>query len=112
MELKLCYCANNIMYFTSDMASQWGDDWDDRPYEHNADPPYEDDKIIKKIKFKGCFMVPCSFGLNSTYSVQDINNHVIPWAFTDKAGGLYGGDSMDKAIRWLTDNNFDWEYVK
>ena len=41
MELKLCYCANNIMYFTSDMTAQWGDDWDDRPYEHNAGSPYE-----------------------------------------------------------------------
>ena len=29
------------MYFTSDMAAQWGDDWDDRPYEHNAGKPYE-----------------------------------------------------------------------
>lgn len=43
------------MYFTPDIENQWGDDWDDRLYEHNADPPYEDDKTIKKIKFKGVF---------------------------------------------------------
>ena len=39
------------MYFTSDMTAQWGDDWDDRPYEHNAGPPYETHTIVKKIDF-------------------------------------------------------------
>lgn len=29
------------MYFTSDIENQWGDDWDDRPYEHNAGKPYQ-----------------------------------------------------------------------
>ena len=108
MELKLCYCANNIMYFTSDMASQWGDDWDDSPYEHNAGPPYEDGRTIRKIKFRGHFIEPCSFYLNSPYSVQDINNGAVPWAYTDKVGGLFGGDSMGKAIKWLKENNFEW----
>ena len=51
MELKLCYCANNNMYFTSDMSAQWGDDWDDRPYEYNAGTPYETHTIVKKIVF-------------------------------------------------------------
>ena len=39
--MKLCYLENNIMYFTSDIENQWGDDWDDRPYEHNAGKPYQ-----------------------------------------------------------------------
>ena len=39
--MRLCYLENNIMYFTSDIKNQWGDDWDDRPYEHNAGKPYE-----------------------------------------------------------------------
>ena len=103
MELKLCYCANNIMYFTSDMSAQWGDDWDDRPYEHNAGTPYETHTTVKKIAFIGHYSEPYS-----PYSVAEINNGVVPWAYTDEAGGLYGGDSMGKAIKWLKDNDFEW----
>ena len=70
--MKLCYLENNIMYFTSDIKNQWGDDWDYCPYEYNAYP----------------HTMPCSFYLNSPpYSAQDINNRIIPWEYTDEAGG-------------------------
>ena len=71
MYLKLCYLENNIMYFTSDIDNQWGDDWDSRPYKCNAVP----------------HTMPCSFYINSPYSAQDINNRIIPWEYTDEAGG-------------------------
>ena len=108
MYLKLCYLENNIMYFTSDIENQWGDDWDDRSYEHNAGTPYETHTTVKKIAFIGYYSEPCSLRNNSPYSVQDINNGAVPWAYTDEAGGLYGGDSMGKAIKWLKDNEFEW----
>lgn len=38
---KLCYVHHNILYFTDSFEKQWGDDWDDAPYEHNAGEPYE-----------------------------------------------------------------------
>ena len=38
---KLCYVRHNILYFTDSFEKQWGDDWDDAPYEHNAGEPYE-----------------------------------------------------------------------
>jgi hypothetical protein len=38
----LCYVDDNWAYFTTqDLADQWGDDWDDAPYEHNAETPYD-----------------------------------------------------------------------
>lgn len=40
-EYKLCYVEDNFAYFTNDFENQWGDDWNDRPYEHNAGEPYE-----------------------------------------------------------------------
>ena len=41
MKEKLCYVEGNIAYFTTqDLDKQWGDDWDDAPYEHNAGLPY------------------------------------------------------------------------
>jgi hypothetical protein len=37
----LCYLDENWAYFTTqDLDKQWGDDWNDAPYEHNAGPPY------------------------------------------------------------------------
>jgi hypothetical protein len=38
----LCYVDLPWMYFTTqNLESQWGDDWNDAPYEHNAGEPYE-----------------------------------------------------------------------
>ena len=49
------------MYFTSDLENQWGDDWDDSPYEHNAGPPYETHTVLKKIALMGYYSGPCSY---------------------------------------------------
>lgn len=39
---KLCYVEDNFAYFTTkELKDQWGDDWNDAPYEHNAGEPYE-----------------------------------------------------------------------
>ena len=106
---KLCY-VDNIndysileLYFTEldDVTKQWGDDWDDTPYEHNAEPPYEYDYsqpeqgvkdgvgIYPKIDIYKLFIVvrswkvdvltPCSGTINSRYSVEDINKRIVPW---------------------------------
>lgn len=40
-EPVLCYVDDKFAYFTTqELAKQWGDDWDDAPYEHNAGEPY------------------------------------------------------------------------
>lgn len=40
-DFKLCYIDGCWAYFTTqDLDKQWGDDWDDVPYEHNAGDPY------------------------------------------------------------------------
>jgi hypothetical protein len=37
----LCYVEGFWAFFTTrPLAEQWGDDWDDAPYEHNAGRPY------------------------------------------------------------------------
>ena len=39
--MRLCYVSGCFAYFTSkDLTEQWGDDWNDAPYEHNAGEPY------------------------------------------------------------------------
>ena len=41
-DFKLCYLTDIFAYFTTqELSKQWGDDWDDAPYEHNAGEPYK-----------------------------------------------------------------------
>lgn len=101
----LCYVENGKCWFTNKWSKQWGDDWNDAPYEHNAGEPYtywsklvEDNKdIFKKkwkhypIKHKVCYVEfpflsnvvePCENPkymkneCNSKYSVEQINKSI------------------------------------
>lgn len=43
-DLRLCYVdpRDPWAYFTTqDIKDQWGDDWEDSPYEHNSELPYD-----------------------------------------------------------------------
>ena len=109
---KLCYVNGNKAWFTNNFEHQWGDDWDDRPYEHNAGEPYdswseliEDNEDISKrkykdhpIKLKTLYFETndwsekrsCDGFLNSPYSVEDINKQAVAWIHTDKFNILAG----------------------
>ena len=89
-QFRLCYVDGPWAYFTTQkLSEQWGDDWGDRPYEHNAGEPYtyldhdrkegrEPWKILK-VAFDGSFEAPCDKFGNSPYSVQDINSSAVAW---------------------------------
>ena len=89
-KFELCYVDGNKAYFTNDWKHQWGDDWDDVPYEYNAERPYEHYYIDGKeypIELKELFFefpeewvkLPCDTHLNSPYSVEMINKGAIAW---------------------------------
>jgi hypothetical protein len=94
-EFKLCYVDGSFAYFTTrELDKQWGDDWDDAPYEHNAGEPYEfhdHDKArgiepweILKVCYEAELETPasmCSTG-NSRYSVMAINSGAVAWLTT------------------------------
>lgn len=47
----LCYVDGPWAYFTTQpLAKQWGDDWNDAPYEHNAGEPYEPCKSFGTLR--------------------------------------------------------------
>ena len=125
---KLCYIDRNFAYFTTqDLDKQWGDDWDDAPYEHNAGAPYEpairyyaDGRTEKferdwnedgtpkweiyKVAFDTRWYVETpadTAGSNSMYSVQMINNKLIPWLvkYPDKA--LFAGASVEEFVEFI-----------
>jgi hypothetical protein len=61
MNYKLCYVKGAWAYFTNkEIKDQWGDDWNDAPYEHNAGEPYkpcwhnEPEHIAKRGKTCQC----------------------------------------------------------
>jgi len=102
----LCYVRHGFAHFTTQsLDKQWGDDWNDAPYEHNAGTPYRpcwhreggkqcDCEICERdwnadgtpkwkvfaVPFTGGFDEPCDNTMNSPHSVESINRHkAAPW---------------------------------
>ena len=77
------------------LADQWGDDWDDAPYEYNAEEPYDDnyegderkEHLIVKVPFyvrhDGFYVkMPRDYAYdNSPFCVRDINAGAVAWIF-------------------------------
>lgn len=86
---QLCYVKGRWAYFASvPVGEVWGDDWNDAPYEHNAGNPYDAvhrDGVrvpieIAKVAFDADLETPADIaGLNSNYSVEQINAKATPW---------------------------------
>lgn len=87
-EPVLCYIdQHKRAYFTPQaLSKQWGDDWNDAPYELNARPPYDDREEPQKWKITVVayqhpkYETPAdSVGCNSGYSVEMINRKNVAW---------------------------------
>lgn len=104
-------------YFTDiPLSEQWGDDWDDAPYEHNAGYPYDDhwssstEHTILQVGFSTppemYVKYPCDYGCgNSPFSVEDINNGAVAWMY-GMCGNkrnryvlvVHGGDTLKEFV--------------
>lgn len=107
----------HYLYFTDNFEEQWGDDWDDAPYEHNAGTPYDDEGNILVVpidlaEYENIWF-PKDYGINSPWSVDLINAGAIPWVFVydyerkhipSNSFSLMGGDSLELVIKKL--NNY------
>ena len=125
---KLCYVDDNILYFTDHFETQWSDDWNDRPYEHNAEPPYtwndewsEEENIkhghghIRIFAHEHNWLIkkPCdNYDYNSIYSVEDINGGAIAWLFCEDAGSLMAGSTINQAKEWFKKANTKFGELK
>lgn len=97
LDAQLCYVEDGVAYFTTQaLDKQWGDDWNDTPYEHNAGRPYDDHIaehenrepawVIESLRFSaGDLVEPREGHWNSPYCVLDINvEKQVPWLRGDK----------------------------
>lgn len=97
-EPVLCYIdQHKRAYFTTQaLSKQWGDDWNDAPYEQNARPPYDDREEPQKWKITVVayqhpkYETPADFAIiasegrwepapHSGYSVEMINRKNVAW---------------------------------
>lgn len=90
-DLKLCYVDKyGFAWFTTcPLELQWGDDWDDAPYEHNAGPPYDHHRKSRgmepinhetlKVAYESDHETPSSNHCNSPWSVKSINAGNVAW---------------------------------
>jgi len=87
-EPVLCYIDQmGRAYFTTQaLSKQWGDDWNDAPYEHNAETPYDDRENPPRWKITVVayrhpkYMTPSECAsCNSVYSVEQINRRNVAW---------------------------------
>lgn len=74
---QLCLILGDWAYFTPDLANEWGDDWDDAPYQDNAGPPYGKNGPCIKVAFESDLSLPYENG--GRWSVQQVNRKVVPW---------------------------------
>lgn len=76
--------GNLVRFFLGDDPKYWGDDWDDRPYEHNAGQVY--DEFIKsyidiKFQFDAAVLEACDdwhYSGNSDFSKEDMKKRRCP----------------------------------
>ena len=113
--------GNMVKFYlgASDIEEWWGDDWDDRPYEHNAGTVY--DKFVSGdrvmiFEWDDVVFEPSDGYCNSPYSKEDIINRKVPcicvlkkedqdeheiyWSFNQIIGNVnavkyYFGDEMN-----------------
>lgn len=97
-DLKLCYVEDGIAYFTNN-PEQWGDDWNDAPYQHNAGTPYQEEGFeLMKVGFYTAYNYsePSEYFHSKHFSVEEINCKFIPWLIPSsvKIPPIFAGESI------------------
>lgn len=96
-QYKLFYIQPNskrpaplVCFTTGDITQEWGDDWDDAPWEHNAGTPYYNNADAQYFEMRiedgdlTSIKTPEEhFGGNSPFSVKKINSGMFPWLTVD-----------------------------
>lgn len=111
--------GNVVRFYLGKNGEQWGDDWDDKPYNCNAGSVYG--RFVESTRdiafdFDDLVLEPCCGVLNCHYSKKDMIKRNVPcivvvpkeivdehyndedfayWATSDKVKKYYFGDKME-----------------
>ena len=111
------------LFFTeADLKEQWGDDWNDAPYDLNAGWPYDDTShkdadgkwqhkkhtiLVLNVTYEEhCPTVPADYGYNSPFCVEAINQGAVAWLFIGKeCKAIQAGDTpldvFERTAKWM-----------
>ena len=106
-DLKLCYIEDGIAYFTNN-PEQWGDDWNDAPYQHNAGTPYQEEgfELVKVGFYAGYnYSEPWEYFHSKCFSVEQINCKFVPWLTPSnvKMPPIFAGESIKEFTKKIED---------
>lgn len=73
--------GNLVRFYLGENGKQWGDDWDDSPYDCNAGTVY--DEYVNEVKdvgfpFDSIVLEPCDGKLNCGYCKEDMIKRRVP----------------------------------
>ena len=112
------------LFFTdADLSNQWGDDWNDAPYDCNAGWPYDDTHtadgkggwikhdhtiLVMNVTLEGGhdITLPEYYGYNTPFTVEMINQGACAWMFFGKeCKPIYAGatplDVFERIGKWM-----------
>ena len=98
-----------IRFYLGENGKQWGDDWNDVPYEHNAGSVYS--QFVQGYKdivvpFDDQVYFPDSGVMNSQYSKEDMINRIIPCVVVVPREVFIGYDGWEDEFKfWNNYNN-------
>ena len=120
LNYRLCYIDNVDdwstfkLYFTSKFEGQWGDDWNDRPANCNAESPYEDEthriySLYLEVPSYGSYI----FG-GKYYSVEDMNKGKAVWLlpYQEDLPEIFGGMTIQELYMKIAEYNKEVEKYK
>lgn len=90
--------GNVFKFFLGFNGKQWGDDWNDAPYEHNAGEVYHeyvDGTAEFAVSFDAGVFEPCDGHLNSEWTKEDMIKRrvpcliIVPSEADVEVGGIY-----------------------
>ena len=101
--------GNVIEFFFGNDSTYWGDDWDDRPYEHNAGNVYEE-----YVRHVLTFAFPLDYDVmepgddwhyngNSPFSKEDFKNRRTPCLIITKEDNTFR-DTYSEYLADLSEN--------
>lgn len=73
--------GNQVRFWLGENGKQWGDDWNDAPYEHNAGSVYSEfveHKTDLTFDFDAIVLEPCDGVSNSEWCKQDMIERKVP----------------------------------